>query len=80
MKNKLKALIFAYLDNQKWNNVNIRLPKTDVYFEEFLVYDTLNNTVHHDYWNSETQEWNHYGKHVTHWRKLPSFPKRMFFN
>ncbi|MGS7425538.1 DUF551 domain-containing protein [Klebsiella pneumoniae] len=51
---------------------------------EYLVFETLNNRVNHDYWNvpSEgddafTPFWNHYGEHVTHWMQLPAGPREV---
>ncbi|EOU9538707.1 DUF551 domain-containing protein [Cronobacter dublinensis] len=47
---------------------------------EYLVYESLNNRVQHDYWNvPEDKErfqafWNHYGDYVTHWMPLPEAP------
>ncbi|EPS9605495.1 DUF551 domain-containing protein, partial [Escherichia coli] len=42
--------------------------------KEYLVFDGLNNKVHHDYWVVPDGDsapvasfWNHYGAHVTHW-------------
>ncbi|WP_349772197.1 DUF551 domain-containing protein [Escherichia coli] len=50
--------------------------------KEYLVFDGLNNKVHHDYWvvpdgDSEpvASFWNHYGAHVTHWMPLPEPPQ-----
>ena len=57
-----------------WISVGDKLPDTTVLFKEFLVYDTLNNKVGHDYWNNEQLEWNHYQTHVTHWMPLPKPP------
>lgn len=75
MKHKLKEKIFSFFDNKQWFSVKDTLPETDVEFKEYLVFDILNKKVHHDYWNSTTKEWNHYGTGVTHWRELPDAPK-----
>lgn len=52
--------------------------------KEYLVFDGLNNKVHHDYWvvpdgDSEpvASFWNHYGAHVTHWMPLPEPPQEV---
>lgn len=49
--------------------------------KEYLVFDGLNNKVHHDYWVVPDGDsapvasfWNHYGAHVTHWMPLPEPP------
>jgi hypothetical protein len=49
--------------------------------KEYLVFDALNNKVHHDYWvvpdgdsAPVTSFWSHYGAHVTHWMPLPEPP------
>ncbi|HHT5111316.1 TPA: DUF551 domain-containing protein [Klebsiella aerogenes] len=49
---------------------------------EYLVFETLNNRVNHDYWNvpdtgddTFTPFWNHYGEYVTHWQPLPAAPQ-----
>ncbi|MCQ6908204.1 DUF551 domain-containing protein [Escherichia coli] len=51
--------------------------------KEYLVFDGLNNKVHHDYWVVPDGDsapvasfWNHYGAHVTHWMPLPAAPKQ----
>lgn len=55
-----------------------RIPDTSI---EYLVYETLNNRVQHDYWNvPEDKErfqafWNYYGDYVTHWQLLPAPPQ-----
>ncbi|AGN34057.1 hypothetical protein FDI66_gp10 [Aeromonas phage pIS4-A] len=55
-----------------------RIPDTSV---EYLVYETLNDSVQHDYWNvpegnrSCQAFWNHYGDAVTHWQTLPEPPQ-----
>ncbi|WP_289365840.1 DUF551 domain-containing protein [Pantoea stewartii] len=44
---------------------------------KYLVYETLNNRVNHDYWmEPEPAEgfWNHYDMNVTHWMPLPAAP------
>lgn len=47
---------------------------------EFLVYETMNNKVQHDYWVSDDDAaldrgfWNHYDTEVTHWMPLPAAP------
>ncbi|NNR44337.1 DUF551 domain-containing protein [Escherichia coli] len=50
--------------------------------KEYLVFDGLNNKVHHDYWVAPDGDsapvasfWNHYGAHVTHWMPLPEPPQ-----
>ncbi|HEI0612131.1 TPA: DUF551 domain-containing protein [Escherichia coli] len=51
---------------------------------EYLVFETLNNGVHHDYWNVPdsgddcqfTPFWNHYDRHVTHWMPMPAAPQQ----
>ncbi|HDT3198145.1 TPA: DUF551 domain-containing protein [Escherichia coli] len=52
--------------------------------KEFLVFDGLNNKVHHDYWVVPDGDsapvasfWNHYGAHVTHWMPLPEPPQEV---
>lgn len=59
-----------------------RLPEQKPGSKEYLVYETLNNRVQHDYWNVEdgstpefTPFWNHYGGYVTHWMPLPAAPE-----
>ena len=51
--------------------------------KEYLVFDGLNNKVHHDYWVVPDGDsapvasfWNHYGAHVTHWMPLPEPPQQ----
>lgn len=49
---------------------------------EFLVYETLNNRVQHDYWVTDDCAalglgfWNHYANYVTHWMPLPAAPEK----
>lgn len=67
------------LDADKWISVKDRLPEYDTNDNwEYLVYDTLNNKVNHDYWICPSDGgqpfWNHYGSHVTHWQPLPKPP------
>ena len=65
----------------KWIPVSERKPENKPGSYEYLVFETLNNRVNHDYWNvpSEgddafTPFWNHYSEHVTHWMPLPAGP------
>lgn len=54
-----------------------RIPDTSI---EYVVYETMNNRVSHDYWNvpegnkSCQAFWNHYSDNVTHWMPLPEPP------
>ncbi|WP_413534318.1 DUF551 domain-containing protein [Rahnella inusitata] len=56
-----------------------RIPDTSI---EYLVYETMNNRVSHDYWNvpegnrSFQAFWNHYSDSVTHWMPLPAAPQQ----
>lgn len=65
----------------KWIPVSERMPSNEPGSYEYLVYETLNNRVQHDYWNSEGEHsnlesfWNHYGNYVTHWMPLPAAPQ-----
>ena len=52
--------------------------------KEYLVFDALNNKVHHDYWVVPDGDsapvasfCNHYGAHVTHWMPLPEPPQEV---
>ncbi|EHR8243997.1 DUF551 domain-containing protein [Escherichia coli] len=52
--------------------------------KEYLVFDALNNKVHHDYLVVPDGDsapvasfWNHYGAHVTHWMPLPEPPQEV---
>lgn len=68
----------------KWIPVREQKPENKPGSYEYLVFETLNNRVNHDYWNvpSEvdnafTPFWNHYGENVTHWMPLPSAPQEV---
>lgn len=67
----------------KWIPVSERMPSNEPGSYEYLVYETLNNRVQHDYWNSEGEHsnlesfWNHYGNYVTHWMPLPAAPQEV---
>lgn len=70
----------------KWIPVSERMPENKPGSYEYLVFETLNNRVNHDYWNvpSEgddafTPFWNHYGEHVTHWMPLPAVPQEVSY-
>lgn len=64
-----------------WIPVSKRMPENKPGCYEYLVFETLNNRVNHDYWNAPdkgddafTPFWNYYGEHVTHWMPLPAAP------
>lgn len=66
-----------------WIPVSDRLPESKPGSYEYIVFETLNNRAHHDYWNvpdrgddAFTPFWNHYGKYVTHWMPLPAAPQQ----
>ena len=68
----------------KWIPVSERLPENKPGSYEYLVFETLNNRVNHDYWNvpdkgddAFTPFWNYYGGHVTHWMPLPAAPQEV---
>jgi hypothetical protein len=62
-----------------WISIDERLPEP-VYvdgiesYKEYLVCDTLNKKVSHDYFHS-SHGWNHYYGYVTHWMQLPEYRK-----
>ena len=65
-----------------WIPVSERFPENKPGCFEYIVFDSLNNRAHHDYWNAPepgddafTPFWNHYGNFVTHWQPLPAPPK-----
>lgn len=66
-----------------WIPVSERLPPNKPGSYEYIVFDSLNNKAHHDYWNVPDGScddfspfWNHYGKYVTHWMPLPAAPQQ----
>lgn len=64
----------------QWIPCSERMPEDKPGHSEYLVYETLNNRVQHDYWvvTGEwdfRQFWNHYGNYVTHWMPLPAAPQ-----
>lgn len=66
----------------KWIPVSEQMPENKPGSYEYMVFETLNNRVNHDYWNvpSEgddafTPFWNYYGEHVTHWMPMPAAPQ-----
>lgn len=68
----------------KWIPVSERMPENKPGCYEYLVFETLNNRVNHDYWNAPdkgddafTPFWNYYGGHVTHWMPLPAAPQEV---
>ncbi len=67
----------------KWIQVSERMPPNKPGSYEYIVFDSLNNRAHHDYWNVPDGScddfspfWNHYGKYVTHWMPLPAAPQQ----
>lgn len=61
----------------KWIKCSERMPEDISDSVEYLVYETLNNRVQHDYWNVGNDFkpfWNHYDTYVTHWQPLPEPP------
>lgn len=65
-----------------WISCSERMPeKTPDSSVEYLVYETLNDRVAHDYFNVPEGVkacqafWNHYGSSVTHWMPLPAPPQ-----
>lgn len=68
----------------KWIPVSERMPENKPGCYKYLVFETLNNRVNHDYWNvpdkgddAFTPFWNYYGEHVTHWMPLPAAPQEV---
>lgn len=68
----------------KWMPVSEQMPENKPGSCEYLVFETLNNRVNHDYWNAPdkgddafTPFWNYYGEHVTHWMPLPAAPQEV---
>ena len=67
-----------------WVACSERMPENKPGSYEYLVFEELNNGVHHDYWNVPdagddcqfTPFWNHYDRYVTHWQPLPSPPAK----
>lgn len=68
----------------KWIPVSERMPENKPGCYKYLVFETLNNRVNHDYWNVPDKGdeefapfWNYYGEHVTHWMPLPAGPQEV---
>ncbi|XON99760.1 DUF551 domain-containing protein [Enterobacter hormaechei] len=67
-----------------WVACSDRMPENKPGSYEYLVFESLNNVVHHDYWNVPdvgdncqfTPFWNHYDRYVTHWMPLPAAPQQ----
>ncbi|MBN4857013.1 DUF551 domain-containing protein [Citrobacter freundii] len=67
----------------RWIPASERMPPNKPGSYEYIVFDSLNNKAHHDYWNVPDGScddfspfWNHYGKYVTHWMPLPVAPQQ----
>ena len=65
-----------------WIPVSERLPEQSQLGSavEYLVYETLNNKVQHDYYivpgDGTSPFWNYYQDHVTDWMPLPAPPEQ----
>lgn len=63
----------------EWIRMAERKPPCSTDAIEYMVFDSINNKVHHDYYMipacGGVPFWNHYGDHVTHWMPLPEPPK-----
>lgn len=66
-----------------WIPVSEQMPENKPGCYEYLVFETLNNRVNHDYWNVPDKDddaftpfWNYYGEQVTHWMPLPAAPAK----
>ena len=65
-----------------WIPVSERLPEQSQLGSavEYLVYETLNNKVQHDYYivpgDGTSPFWNYYRDHVTDWMPLPAAPEQ----
>ena len=65
-----------------WIPVSERLPEQSQLGStvEYLVYETLNNKVQHDYYivpgDGTSPFWNYYQDHVTDWMPLPAAPEQ----
>lgn len=67
----------------EWIPVSEQMPENKPGCYKYLVFETLNNKVNHDYWNVPDKDdeaftpfWNHYGNHVTHWMPFPTFNRK----
>ena len=68
--------------SEGWIPVSERLPEQSQLGStvEYLVYETLNNKVQHDYYivpgDGTSPFWNYYQDHVTDWMPLPAAPEQ----
>lgn len=80
-----KAYANTAASKDGWISCSDRMPENiPGSCKEYLVFDGLNNKVHHDYWVVPDGDsapvasfWNHYGAHVTHWMPLPEPPQEV---
>lgn len=78
-----KAYANTAASKDGWISCSERMPENiPGSCKEYLVFDGLNNKVHHDYWVVPDGDsapvasfWNHYEAHVTHWMPLPEPPQ-----
>ena len=81
IERSLLQVIEHVAEQSAWVPVTEKLPPCIAYTnKEYLVYETLNNKVQHDYFvcsedGSFPSFWNHYGDNVTHWRYMPKRPQ-----
>lgn len=66
-----------------WIDIKVQKPPNDPYNREYWVYETLNNSVQHDYWVCPNVEmgtrdfepfFNNWFGSVTHWMPMVEYP------
>lgn len=76
MSDKFEQLVSVEDGAMRWISVKDRIPPIDgVDFKEYIVFETMNNKVHHDYFGvAGGGFWNNYHQFVTHWMPMPEPP------